>query len=50
MKTKFVNEGFIQNAYWTAEARHKTPKAEAEAGRKKYYESEAEAESIKSST
>ena len=51
IETKFVNEGFIQTSIEPRKPDTKFREAETEvkAGRKKYYEAEAEAESIKNS-
>ena len=51
IEAKFMNEGFIKTPIEPRKpgTKFREAKAEAEAGRKNYYEAEAEAESIKNS-
>ena len=52
MKTKFVREGFnkMPNEPRNPDTKSREAETETEGGREKYYEAEAEAESIKNST
>ena len=52
IETKFVNEGFIKTPIelWNSDTKfRREAETEAEAGRKRYYEAEADTEFIKNS-